>query len=445
MMTDIMTISDGALLPPLSTLLDLLGAQMTEPERQALYHQILLLRPPNVAPGDLIRAETFNLMQNDINELMLRLARLEANAGGPYIDRIEPAGGVYATGSKITIVGRNLKPSNADTKVNFGTREIFDFFPESTDTHIVMPVPVGFTTLPVDLMVKVSTAGMVSNEYPVRIVAPDVVVQGTLEVTSVGGALGQINIGDPYSITWRITNQVTAARDIVLEKKVSEITGSSEGVWLDAIKLSDDGPFTIQPGKFKDVTMDFVVPTGADMVTINLLAKTTQGNFSDLGDPMPLKVGATSVLSDPRSKLAPRSIPVGNPATAPLFVTGIVVSNQTIPGYMIQPTKAVNLPLDIKAEVGGGGFFALEATVEPGTDSNGVKQNGRWALGAMPSTRISVSDGQTQPFTLPLASSATADTSTISWLVVKAKHFAAASGGTSDFTSFTRIPLVGKS
>ena len=444
-MTDIMTISDGALLPPLSTLLDLLGAQMTEPERLALYHQILLLRPPNVAPGDLIRAETYNLMLNDINELMLRLARLEANAGGPYIDRIEPLGSSYATGSKITIVGRNLKPSNADTKVSFGSRDVFDFFPESTDTHIVMPVPIGFPNLPVDLVVKVSTAGMVSNEVPVRVVAPEVVVQGTLEVTTVSGALGQIKIGDPYSITWRITSQITAERDIILEKKVTAITGSSEGVWLDALKLSDIGPFKLKPGEFRDVKMDFIVPPGADMATINLLAKTTQGTFTDLGDPMPLKVGATAELSDPRAKLAPRSIPVGNPVTAPLFVTGIVVDNQTIPGYMIQPAKPVSLPLDIKPEVGGGGFFAIEAVIEPGTDANGVKQTGRWTLGAPPSARIAVSDGQIQPFSLPLTSSATVDLATVSWLVVKAKHFGAASGGTSDFTSFTRVPLIGKS
>ncbi len=443
-MPDLITISDGALFPPMSTLLDLLGAQMTEPERQALYQQLLLLRPPNVAAGDLIRAETFNLMLNDINELMLRLARLEANAGGPYIDRIEPVGGVYAAGTKITIIGRNFKPSNADTKVSFGTRDVFDFFPESNDTHIVMPVPVGFPTLPVDLMVKVSTAGMVSNEYPVRIVAPEVEVQGTLEVTTVSGALGQINIGSPYSITWRITSQITVDRDIVLEKKVSAVTGSSEGIWFDAISLSDHGPFKLRPGEFRDVKMDFVVPALADMATINLLAKTTQGNFSDLGDPMPLKVGATTELSDPRAKLAPRSITVSNPVTAPLFVTGIVIDTQTIPGYLIQPSKSVNLPLDIKAETGGGGFFAIEAIVEPGTDTNGVKQTGRWTLGAPLATRIAASAGQTQPFTLPLTSSATADTVTVSWLVVKARHFAAATGGTSDFTSFTRVPLVGK-
>jgi hypothetical protein len=443
-MTDIVTISDGALLPPMSTLLDLLGAQMTEPERQALYQQILLLRPPNVAPGDLIRAQTFNLMQNDINEMMLRLARLEANAGGPYIDRIEPVGGVYAAGSKITIIGRNFKPSNADTRVSFGTRDVYDFFPESTDTHIVMPVPVGFAALPADLMVKVSTAGMVSNEYPARIVAADVVVQGTLEVTTTGSELGKIEAGKSYSIDWRVTSQITATREILLEKKVSGVDGSSEGEWLDAINLSEDGPFTLEPGKHRDIKMTFIVPDQAGTVTLNLLAKTTQGSFSDMGDPIPLTVGETTETSNPLAKLDPRSIAVSNPVTAPLFVGNVTVGQDILPGFMIQPSKQVSLPLKIKAEVGGRGFFAIEASVEPGTDGNGVKQDGRWTLGAPLSGRIKVDDNQIVNFGLPLTSSNTVDTTTVSWLLVKAKNFNTDTGGTSDFTSFTRVPLVGK-
>lgn len=438
-MTDIVTISDGALLPPMSTLLDLLGAQMTEPERQALYQQILLLRPPNVAPGDLIRAETFNLMQNDINEMMLRLARLEANAGGPYIERIEPPGGSYATGSKITIIGRNLRPVNVDTKVSFGSRDVFDFFPESTDSHIVMPVPIGFTTLPVDVMVKVSTAGMVSNEVPMHIVAPQETPQGTLDVRSIGGALGQIIIGNIYTIQWRILSQLNVKSDVVLERLVSGVTGSTEGIWLDNISLSESGPFSLDPGASKDVTMTIKVPTGAQVASIALQAKTTENNFTDIGTAIPFTVGQASVVSDPRASVTLQVFP----ATPEIRSGSIIIEGQSVQGLKMQPSKTVSVPMQVAAGSEAGGFFSFEATVEPGSDGNGP-QSGRWTIGAFPAGRTAVAANQIQPFEVPLTSSATADITTVSWLVIKAKHFTASSGGTSDFTSFTRIPIIGK-
>lgn len=435
------TISDGAVLPPMSTLLDMLGAQMTEPQRQALYQQLLLLRPPKVAPGDLIRAETFNLMLNDINEMMLRLARLEANAGGPYIDRIEPAGGVYGAGSKITIIGRNLKPSNADTRVSFGTRDIYDFFPESTDTHIVMPVPIGFTTLPVDLMVKVSTAGMVSNEYPVRIVAPKVTPQGTLDVRSTGGTLGQIIVGNTYTVQWRIISQLNVTRDIVLEAVVAGVDGSTEGAWTDNISLSQNGTFSLAPGGSRDVVMTITVPGGAKRAAISLKASTTEDNFVDIGTQIPFVVGTAAEVSDPRANVK-MAVFV---ATTPLRAGGIVIDGQTIQGFKMQPGQTVQLPMEVSAGASGGGFYTFECTVEPGTPAGGsAAQTGRWTVGTFPPGRTSVAANQTQPFSVPLTSSGLADTTTVSWLVIKARHFAAASGGTSDFTSFTRIPIVGK-
>jgi hypothetical protein len=423
----------------MSTLLDLLGAQMTEPERQALYQQVLLLRPTDFAPGDLIRAETFRLMRADINEMMLRLARLEANAGGPYIDRIEPLAASYATGSKITIVGRNLKPSNADTKVSFGTKDVFDFFPESTDNQIVMPVPIGFTTLPTDVMVKVSTAGMVSNEVPMRIVAPQITPQGTLDVRSIGGALGLISVGKTYTIQWRILSQLNVRLDVVLEALVSGVTGSTEGTWLDNISLSSTGPFALDPGASQDITMTVTVPTGAQSASIALQAKTTESNFTDIGTAIPLVVGETIVPSDPRAAVTLQVFP----ATAEIRAGAITIEGQSVQGLKMQPGKSVSVPMQVAAGSQGGGFYTFEATVEPGSDANGP-QTGRWTIGAFPAGRTAVAASQIQPFEVPLTSSATADITTVSWLTIKAKHFAAQSGGSSDFTSYTRIPIIGK-
>lgn len=429
----------GQIVVPMSSLLDALSATMTEPERLALYEDLLDLRPVGVAPGDLIEAGLFNQMISDINALMLRVARLESGFGGPYIERIDPPGSEHATGSKIIIVGRNFKPSNADTKVVFGTVEVFDFFPESTDTAIVMPVPVGFAGLPIDLKVHVSTAGMVSNELATRITAPVIAANGTLDVRNISAALGTINIGQTYTLQWRIISQINLPRTILLEEKVSAVTGSSEGVWLDAITLSDPGPFELASGASKDITMTVKIPPGADAASINLLARTTEGNFTDLGTPVPLKVGQAPAVSDPRALVSMAAMV----AMPELRQGSITVEGQVLQGFKMQPSKTLDLAHQVAVGGSGEGFYSFEATVEPGTDSNGL-QTGRWTVGAMPAARVNIPGNQTQPFTVPLTSSATADVATVSWLVVTAKRFAAASGGSPTFTSFARIPIIGK-
>ena len=429
----------GQIVVPMSSLLDALSATMTEQERQALFQELLDLRPDEVAPGDLITATRFNQMTSDINALMLQVARLESGFGGPYIERIDPAGGEYATGSKITIVGRNFKPSNADTKVVFGSVEVFDFFPESTDTAIVMPVPVGFAGLPIDLKVHVATAGMVSNEIAARITAPVIAATGALDVRNISAALGTINIGQTYTLQWRIISQINLPRTILLEEKVSAVTGASEGIWLDAITLSDPGPFELASGASKDITMTVKIPPGADAASINLLAQTTEGNFTDLGTPVPLKVGQAPAVSDPRAVVSMAAMI----ATTELREGSITVEGQVLQGFKMQPSKTLNLPHQVAVGGTGEGFYSFEAVVEPGNDGGGV-QNGRWTVGAMAPDRAKLSNNQTQPFSVPLISSATPDTTTVSWLVVTAKRFAAATGGSPTFTSFARIPIIGK-
>lgn len=426
----------GQIVVPMSSLLDALSATMTEPERLALYEDLLDLRPVGVAPGDLIEAGLFNQMMSDINALMLRVARLESGFGGPYIERIDPPGSEHATGSKITIVGRNFKPSNADTKVVFGTVEVFDFFPESTDTAIVMPVPVGFAGLPIDLKVHVSTAGMVSNELATRITAPVIAANGRLDVRNISA----VRRGEAFTLLWRIISQINVARTILLRTRVSEVNGANVRAWLDAVTLSDPGPFDLAAGASKDITMTINIPPGAETASINLLAQTTEGNFSDLGTPIPLTAGVDPVASDPRAVVTMAEM-VDTPE---LSAGSIDVGGQLLQDFEVQSSKVLELPHQVSLGDRAAGFYSFEARVEPGTDRSGEVQTGRWTVGTMPLERPRLANNQTHPFAVPMTSSAIEDETTVSWLVVSAKRFAAATGGSPTFTSFARVPIKGK-
>lgn len=103
----------GAEIGLLSYLFEAVGDLLTPEQRQELTDQLTSLRPAGVAPGDLITAELFNAMLNNINDLLARVAVLE-NVGGdllkpPKIFRIEPT--IVRTGSQLAVIGEGLNPA----------------------------------------------------------------------------------------------------------------------------------------------------------------------------------------------------------------------------------------------------------------------------------------------------------------------------------------------
>ncbi|MEO7177234.1 MAG: hypothetical protein ABIW83_00170, partial [Allosphingosinicella sp.] len=106
----VQTISDaGNVSVPMSSILDALKDVLTAEERDALFDQLIGLRPAGVAPGDLITAELFNQMLSDLNGLSIRLAALEGIAGGPILESLNPSTTVAVNGLLI-VTGSNFNP-----------------------------------------------------------------------------------------------------------------------------------------------------------------------------------------------------------------------------------------------------------------------------------------------------------------------------------------------
>jgi hypothetical protein len=110
------TISPGDVVVPMSTILDALEGVLTAEEREALFAQLIELRPAGVAPGDLITAELFNDMSfrlGDLQEQVIDLAaRLLALEGGtatlkrPVITSFDPS--IVRTGTQFAVIGDGL-------------------------------------------------------------------------------------------------------------------------------------------------------------------------------------------------------------------------------------------------------------------------------------------------------------------------------------------------
>ena len=429
------TTDPGTASVPISSILDALEGVLSDAERTALFEQLVGLRPAGVAPGDLITAELFNQVMSDINSLMIRVASLEGASGGPVIDHIEPQGGDKPAASRITIVGSNFRPDDLGTIVSFGDIKISDFFPESDETHIMVPVPISFTTLPADVPVSVTCNGKQSNAVMIHVVAQVVVPTGTISVHYEGAALGQINANQTYNLVWRVLSLLNVDRSLTLTPVISNVSGASTlAQWQAGVKLAVNAPITLKPGDFQDIAMTVKVPAAGGQADIGLMAESTTDSFEGQAPTLSFITGKTTAVSDTRAQVDPAAFV----ATDDLRIGNITVDGQTVSGFKMHPSKTLNLPMQVSTKAGGGGFYRFEATVEAA-----VGQDNRWTPAAIP-TALALADNVTQPFSVPMTSAALADTTTVSYVVVTAKCFADQNAPDPKFISFARVPIVGK-
>ena len=433
----------GTISVPMSSILDALEGVLSAGEREALFEQLIGLRPAGVAPGDLITAELFNQVLSDINDLSIRLAALEGVAGGPVIDHIEP-GGDRPAASKLTIVGENFRPDDVDTFVSFGTVKIADFFLESDQTHIMVTVPVSLQGLPKDVPVSVTCNGKTSNAVKIHVVPQVINPIGVPLVTYQGAPLPQIKIGDTYDLVWKILSQVNVPQSFDLVPTVNVQSGTANAAaWLAEVKVLPPGPVPLEPGESMSIAMKVKVPANAGVADVGLRAEsTTVDSIQGQGAPLHFAVGEAPKLPDSRAL----------PAVA-AFVSTAKLSGLNLPGepkgFKIAPSQTkLALPLQVATTAQGGGFYQFEGVVEPGTPSGGGgPQTGRWkieATSSSPADLIEIPAAGTTPYQLQITSTAVADLDTISHILLSAKHFPTRNTPQPDFTSYIRIPIAGK-
>lgn len=429
----------GAEIGLLSYLFEAVGDLLTPEQRQELSDQLTSLRPAGVAPGDLITAELFNAVVNNVNDLLARVAVLEGAEGGPIIESIEPIGVDKEIGSRVTIFGRNFRPDDPETFISFGSIPVSDFLLESDAFHLVTQVPIGFPALPSTVNVTVTSNGKRSNSLPITIVGPIVIPEGEVIVRNLETPLGEIEGEETYTLGWRLINNRNVAVRLDLTPRISEIDGSNAAEWASNVSLSRANPVDMEPGDRIDLTMTVEVPDDAVSALVGLDATDNFG-VRWQGKATGFIVGEVPQSSDLRAVMrVPDFLNTATLRKAIMPLDGI-----STPGFRVSRNVTVNLPMEIGTTAEGAGFYQISVEVQPGTPAGGGgPQNGRWIIGAL-GPRIEVAASQIMPFFIPVTSSDIAETQTISALRITARRFATNTSPTATFTSFIGVPIAGK-
>lgn len=311
----------------LSTILDALEDVLTEPQRATLMAQLIGLRPSGVAPGDLITAELFNAVISDVNDLKIRVAALEGAAGGPVIERLDPAITVEVL-KTLSIFGRNFDPERRNNIVHIGDDiSIAQFRQDSDATVLRLALPDLFTNLPATLPVRVETGGKMSNAVSIRIVPPQYTQSGNFVFGPAAAPTTPLAIGGNVTINWPVQAVTLFDDTINLAVEFAQINGADETAWRAQLAFATANPLPIAMGETKSVQVGLKVPAGAVSARVALRATSEDGHVSNVSDFVQLTIGAPIEQSSPDLDLSIRIPTLGNGGaeTGQVLVDGVAV------------------------------------------------------------------------------------------------------------------------
>lgn len=300
------TLTNGEIVVPMSTLLDALKDVLNEQERQALFSQLLGLRPQRVAPGDLITADAFNRILDDINELMMRVASLEANSDTsvipPRINSILPQ--IVRAGEEITVTGQGLSAVNIQSlRFDNNPVPISSVKAGSSSTKLIINAP-ALIGLPKDGKVVVLSitngAGSAQGTYTELPGVSDSIQTKISFVEKGILPLEKLKPDTEYTLTVEATISASAAETF-------DVIGSIDGA---GFKVSDISPKTVtateqsavapvkQTIKIKVVTG----PSGSGNFTLSLKGKTYVDAIGAMTSPVEFKIDAQTDLPSDKIK-----------------------------------------------------------------------------------------------------------------------------------------------
>lgn len=143
-----------------------------------------------VNPGDLITALDWNDLITLINGMELRIEQLESGptgGGNPHITQVLPPGPVTA-GDTIRIFGSNFDFLAGGHSVFFGNTRAITFFPDSSNTLLIVRVPDptdGATLTGTSMILTVGNLKSTAT-WPITVRSRPVVTSGNIQFTFIG-------------------------------------------------------------------------------------------------------------------------------------------------------------------------------------------------------------------------------------------------------------------
>ncbi len=233
----------------------------------------------HVKPGDLISSEVFNNFIDTINNLQERVKALEDSLPGRKIvaitDIFPP--GPYQIGQSIQVRGHSFAvPANLNT-VSMDGILIERFDQGSDDTRLVFNIPTTIQGLPREVTLSIR------NQYgadstTLTVLPMQQIPQGHLVVTDESGNLGTIQVGNTYTLKYKLDSQTTIPETYQLSAVFANpVGGATLDTWNANTVLVDSGgnpllsPFVrIAPSSPIHIGLKVTVPANATSVDIAL-------------------------------------------------------------------------------------------------------------------------------------------------------------------------------
>jgi hypothetical protein len=295
---------------------------------------------PHVEPGQLITAAWANDVIDEINLIIAQLGSVSSppdttpeTSGPPVLTSRSPTGNLHI-GDTITLIGQNFSPRHDGlTRVNFGGVQVTDsaFLPGTSDTHLRFSVP---NVTPGTVTVKVITPqGTSSNALSVNVLPAVIPNPGDVHIDA---AVDPNNpptppAGGTVQLQWSVDSDTVLADTYTFGINFTEVTPAS-AVWSATLNATQ---MPVTPGTPFTVVATISVPSSGSTKVALTATSTTDPTRHTSSNPITLKVGTATAVSDPRIDLRvsdpqPDFDAHGNPNNAFLtFDGGLPVINVT--------------------------------------------------------------------------------------------------------------------
>jgi IPT/TIG domain len=262
------------------------------------------------APIDLERGEVvflYHVMADggSVDHIVFCTSRMDFLGDELVIDAVFP-GGSLVIGQQIEIRGRNFGFSDGSARVRFDAQNA-NPLTGSSDTRLLVVVPQNLAVEPGGTLVTLEvTSNAGSDSVPVVVGTPGQEPVGLLNVAWVSADPTTIEIGNPCTVTYRVTSRVSPDVDVEL------VLDGTESV-LDAATLTDEaGNEIVEPVhmdtddvitvlvKIKAVphVAEFTLSLGARVVDHEDIAGADTRSFAT-GKPTPLPDPAITIVTPP--------------------------------------------------------------------------------------------------------------------------------------------------
>jgi hypothetical protein len=263
-------------------------------------------------PGDLITADFFSAILDDLSAIEARVAKLELAPadgtpapGAPVLLGTDPTGTVFAE-QLLTLLGKNFSPI-AQAHVKFGGDTVSKFAPGSDDKHLIFPVPAAFGQAsgspPVAITVETpqGTSTTLSIVVKPKIVTPN---SGKVFLDDATPALGTIEKNKPYNLQWNVRSETVQPANYTFSLVISDVVPAGLQKDWEAGATLNAKTQQVSAGDPFDVVAEVKVPDAETQASIQLKTVSDDGLFQALSGPVLLKVGKAGVPSNPNIQLA---------------------------------------------------------------------------------------------------------------------------------------------